>query len=352
MASGIKTGFSVVLAAFTVLHQPVAHAVVFIDSNLVLGRVNMVQLVEAPINHLTGSIVTNQVSSDDSIEQRTYNLTGSIEGSSVALRETNGLPGWLSSKSNLIGQLSDGQLTLSFGPDSEMFEQSSQNQYLTDVQELQMLVRLKKICIDNAHQLISDGESQKEINNRLTNYMKWGQARIKHSATTNDRYTRNINEFEECLNQINLDKTNHVPRWDWNQCHYSLDNAKFAIDQNNHEIHALRKINRKAIAKFNEEIPAVIQRYEIDLISLKTHTQALCDYENQIGITHIESCAIWTNQVTATIPPVAPLNEALVEEYKTYQGQVTDAVNAEVSESDTGTAQLKMIRKEVLALTR
>ena len=93
----------------------------------------MLRLVESPPGHLSGTLVVSSLNPDGSRKNdATYDVTGTITRPNVSLQLEGGLVGlaeFFGASTNLVGSLKEETLTLSAGNQTEVFHETSQEQY-------------------------------------------------------------------------------------------------------------------------------------------------------------------------------------------------------------------------------
>lgn len=116
-----------------------------------IGGVDMLNVVEAPAGHLSGTFTASFIDSKGDKQEESYNTSGSIYKDAFSLRFSNN-PFF---GTNVVGTMSDNEINLSFAGKTETFEKMTNQQY-ADVLASHWITKTQEYYMDHPDEIASD----------------------------------------------------------------------------------------------------------------------------------------------------------------------------------------------------
>ncbi|MFP5276603.1 MAG: hypothetical protein ACLGPM_05780 [Acidobacteriota bacterium] len=304
-------------------------------------EVDMLRLVESPPGHLSGSLVVSSLNADGSRKKdASYDVTGTITRPNVSLQLEGGLVGlaeFFGASTNLVGSLKGGTLTLSAGNQTEVFHETSQEQYdavLAGLDETGHHIAMVRQAVGAVQEVEANDQ---QLNADLTNYIAWGKERINHVSGVRNWYADRETRYTKCLQTIRPLAAQGIPSWRWQACALAVENDKYYRDQETQSIPDLQGKNRDTIAALDARIAAAQHQFPKALDELKS----ACPYATNIG-----ACEKELQRLTS-LPPDGLLDGHLIAGYRSIVPQVDAAISADLQTATTGQSNLANIADEV-----
>lgn len=308
-------------------------------------EIDTLRLVEAPPGKLSGSFVISALNTDGSRKpDAVYSVTGSVNGPNVALKLSGGLltlAHWFGAPTNLVGRWQGNVLTLSFGSETEAFQQMSRNAYQTVLANLD-LAGQHIAKVQQAKQSVAAAQyAYRQLMSDLERYQKWGQDRINHVARVRQWYQRRVASYSNCLRRIRPLAAHHVPSWHWQGCVLSIENDQLAREQEATAIRHLPKEEQDVVGKLNARIIAVSQEFSKAAASVR----AACPYMD--GSTGCEKLVVSLTARSAGLP-----RENGVVKFRASLPKIRRAIDTDTQISIRDGKRLTAIAREVSAVYR
>lgn len=305
------------------------------------AEVDMLRLVESPPGHLNGSLVVSSLNADGSRKKDAiYDVTGTITRPNVSLQFEGGLVGlgeFFGASTNLVGSLRGGTLTLSVGNQTEVFHESSQEQYdavLAGLDEIGRHIAMVRQAVGTVQAVEANDQ---QLNADLAKYIAWGQERVNHVSGVRNWYADRVTSYTKCLQTIRPLAAQGIPSWRWQACALAVENDKYYRDQETQSIRDLQRENQDAIAGLNARISAA--QHQIPKVS--DELKSACPYAKDVGACENEL------QKLTSLPPDGLLDSHLIADYRSVIPQVDAAISADMETAASGQRQLANIAGEV-----
>lgn len=193
------------------------------------SEVDMLNLVEAPAGHLTGTLTVSAINDQGTRDKDVVrNVTGSIYQNGVSLQVSTD---FLDPPQNVVGKLQGNLLSLAFGNSTIVFRSMTDQAYQNSLALLDQSAANQKILV-TGRKAASDMDAElKDLTNELQGFVEWGNVRIVRVAEVQKWYSVHATGYRKCLDQIQPLAEKHVPSWQWQNCVIALDNDKYNRDQ-------------------------------------------------------------------------------------------------------------------------
>ncbi len=194
------------------------------------NEVDMLDLVEAPAGHLSGTLVISATNQDGIRKPDVARIvSGSIYRGNVSLQIGNN--GILSSQFNAVGSLSGDEMRLDFGGNTEDFQKTSPRKYESALVELDQHgdnIKQKYAAIKEAKDLINYVDA---LDAELQGFISWGNDRIARVSNARNWYAIRVTQYQKCVAFVQPLALRHVPSWKWQSCVLNLDNDSYNRQQ-------------------------------------------------------------------------------------------------------------------------
>lgn len=318
---------------------------VFVDK-VGATKVGMIQVVESPPGHLTGSMVMTALNRDGATKTNNYSVSGSINGSNVSLRLGGGLVGLarlFGTNTILIGSLRGQTLTLSIGNSTSVFHKVSNARYQGDLARLNITGRHIALVQRSTKALQDAVYYGHRINARLQQYITWGEARISRVPYVRAWYANRVNHYVMCLNYIKPLAATHVPEWRWQECALSIETDKYYRDQEISGLRNLRKQNQHSVAHFYTKLDSARAQFAYAIKMVRSS----CPYRRADA----GKCLAAVKQLQA-MGPYGFINKAVLSGFRDLVPKVKSAVNDDILAGSAGEVRLSGIAQQVSQIYR
>ena len=193
------------------------------------SEVDMLNLVEAPAGHLSGTFVVSTIKQDGTrSKDEVSNVTGSIYQDNVSLQVDNGI---LSHPTNVVGKLQGNRLSLTFGDSVVVFHQASQEEYRGALSVLDHTGQNRQ-QLEVAKKAVAHFKDQvTHLDQDLRSFVKWGNERISRVPGVRTWYADRLRKYTACLNTIKPLAARGIPSWRWQNCVLAMDNDEYNREQ-------------------------------------------------------------------------------------------------------------------------
>lgn len=301
----------------------------------------MINLIESPPGHLSGSLVISSLNSDGSRKKdEVLDVNGTINGSNVSLQLNGGATGLtqlFGISTNLVGTLSNETLTLSRGNDTVKMQEMSQKQYEGTLETLDELGR-HIATVEVAMRAVQDASSNaKQLNNDLTSYLAWGQERINHVSNLTLWFQKRVGLYRQCLSQIRPQAAAHVPEWRWQGCVLAVQNDKYNRDTLDGAVRSIQLQNQQEVSQLNARIDASRTQFS-SAINLM---QASCPYASD------SSKCTQAVQALRAQPSSGFVSPVLITQFQNLAPAVNNAVSQDIQTANQGEGSLESLSTEI-----
>ena len=290
------------------------------------SEVDMLNVIEAPAGHLSGTLTASSINSEGNEEKKSYNISGSVykDGLSLQLLGTN-----------VVGTMSSNEVKISInGGETETFKKMTNQEYAVALTLLD-----KKVNEIQNGKLIIKSESDfftyiYNLQKDLNTFLEWGNERISRESRVNNWYAVRISQYQKCVESVQHLAALHVPSWKWQECVINMDNDKFHRDQ---LIENIKQIQNDDI-KFEDDLDSKIK-------SIPQHLSNVIDvFDKTCSISNIESCDERLNILKDEAKP--PALNALIEKYKSTTLKVHNVIANDTETKDNGERELSALLRE------
>ncbi len=293
------------------------------------NEVDMLNIVEAPAGHLSGTLTDSSVDLGGNREEKLFNISGSIYQGNISFQVSSDP----FSNTNAVGTKNNGEIRLSIGSKTEIFKEMTSQEYAAAL----ALLDKKRTAIQNSKLAL---ESKTEfltylsnLKNDLNTFLKWGNERISRAPQVRQWYANRISQYEKCLDTVRPLAARHVPSWKWQSCVLNMDNDKFNRDQLTESIKQAQKTDINQESDLGSKIQNIQQRLSNAV-----------DTWNRTCSPDIKFCNVGTDDLRNEANSTDFI--ALIEEYRSTATRVRSALADDESVKDNGERKLSALLHE------
>ena len=303
-------------------------------------EVDMLDLVEAPAGHLSGTLVISAINQDGSRQPDVVrSVSGSIYRGNVSLQIGNS--GILTNQINAVGTLSSEEMRLDISGKTENFKQTTMRMYGTVLAALNKNgnnIKQRNAAIQDAKDFSNYMDA---LNAELQGFVGWGNDRIGHVSNVHNWYANRIIQYQKCIDFVEPLALRHVPSWKWQSCVLNMDNDSYNRQQT---ADALAQVQNKELAEeqdLNAKIANLPQRI----------SEVFNTFSKTCSLTASEAdCKVKLDSLKKETPP--SFLSLHINEYRNILPQLHSAIDEDMQARAAGEKELSDLVSEADRLLR
>lgn len=304
------------------------------------SEVDMLDIVEAPAGHLSGTIV---IAAIDKSGERTAdvirNISGNLYQNNVSLKIGN--DEMFAHSTGAVGALRGRDLHLDTGGTAQVFRRMTRREYSAALAALdQNGANRKKVqaALKSATDL--DGYMS-NLDATLAAFLMWGESRIERVSGVRAWYTSRISHYQQCINAVKPLASWNVPSWKWQTCVIAMDNDEYVRQQMSTELTDLQKEELAGEQNVNGQLAVIPQRISevVNLVAQACST-----------VTSEKACKAQLQKLENETP--SPSIKLHVSQYKAMLPRLRNAIGQDLQVGSDGENELSVLVSEGNSLLR
>ncbi len=304
------------------------------------GEVDMLDLVEAPAGHLSGTLVISSVNQDGTRKSDVIrSVSGSFYADNVSLKI--GKDGIFSNSVNAIGTLHDGEIRLDIDGSPIVLKKTKKRKYglaLVSLNEIGDKLKQKLAAIQTIKDL---GKYMARLDSDLQSFVGWGNDRVAHVPHVREWYANRTLAYQKCINSVMPLASRGVPSWKWQSCVLDIDNDSYERQQMSESIAEIQQKSQTDEQDLNTRI-ANLPGKIMEAANLLDQACPLSNY--------VSACKAQVKNFRNETP--SALITTHINEYKNILPQLHSAIDEDLYEKSEGEMKLSALTEEADRLLR